>query len=165
MSKELKLFMMSGLPASGKSTLAKQLAEDYDAIIFSSDAYRKKITGSYKGNLRDGEVFSKLETDLFEMLFNKGKNVIYDACNMNSFFRKRIASWAKDDEETYNIKVKKVLYLFRIPVKQCLENNHKREYSCPEHLIIEWSGTRDLTVPKWEAEYWDDIIYVDKNNF
>ena len=39
------LYMMVGLPASGKSTYAKLLAEEVDGIIVSSDAIRKEWYG------------------------------------------------------------------------------------------------------------------------
>ena len=40
-----KLFLMIGLPASGKSTLAEQIAKSEDAEIVSSDNIRKELYG------------------------------------------------------------------------------------------------------------------------
>ena len=40
-----KLFMLVGLPASGKTTCGKRLAEVEDALIVSSDEIRKELLG------------------------------------------------------------------------------------------------------------------------
>ena len=45
--------MMVGLPGSGKSTIAKKLAEEYpNTCIFSSDAYREKYAEMKMINLK-----------------------------------------------------------------------------------------------------------------
>ena len=40
-----KFIMMCGLVASGKSTKAKELAKEYNATIYSSDALREEMFG------------------------------------------------------------------------------------------------------------------------
>ena len=57
MNKKPKLFLMVGLSASGKSTIAKGLAEDYKAVIVSSDAIREEICGNVSDQSKNEEVF------------------------------------------------------------------------------------------------------------
>ena len=37
--------MLVGLPASGKSTYAQELAKEYNSTVFSSDALRAELWG------------------------------------------------------------------------------------------------------------------------
>ena len=77
------LIVMVGLPGSGKSTIAKQLAEDNpNTLIFSSDAYREKICGDENDQSNNDLVFRTLHKDLREALL-LGKNCIFDAICWN----------------------------------------------------------------------------------
>ena len=41
---KIKLIMLIGAPASGKSTAAEKLAVKYDAVIISTDRYAPRLT-------------------------------------------------------------------------------------------------------------------------
>ena len=79
--------MMVGLPGSGKSTYAKQLSEETNAVICSSDTIREELYGDENSQDNNDEVFKILHSRIKENLKN-GKNVIYDATNINSKRRK-----------------------------------------------------------------------------
>ena len=67
MKSDVKLFCLVGLPASGKSTYAKKLSEQYNAKIHSSDALREELFG-------DVDAISKDKNDiLFEELHKRIK--------------------------------------------------------------------------------------------
>jgi len=55
-----KLIMMVGLPASGKSFVAEQLALKENATIHSSDSLRKELFGDVNVQDKNGEVFQEL---------------------------------------------------------------------------------------------------------
>ena len=75
--------MMVGLAASGKSTYAKKLANDTDAIILSSDAIRWELFGDETDQEHNQQVFQELHERAKECLCD-GRNVIYDATNISS---------------------------------------------------------------------------------
>lgn len=75
--------MMVGLPGSGKSTYAKELADEMRAIICSSDAIREELCGDENSQDKNEDVFKILHSRIKECL-RKGVNVIYDATNINS---------------------------------------------------------------------------------
>ena len=83
--------MMVGLPASGKSTYVKELAEEMRAVICSSDAIRKELCGDENSQDNNEEVFKLLHSRIKECL-KKGVNVIYDATNINSKRRRAFLS-------------------------------------------------------------------------
>lgn len=84
----LKLTVMVGLPASGKTTLSHDIAAKEGGIVLSSDAVRAELYGdeSIQGN--PATVFEHLHRKVFAAL-DAGINVIYDATNINS--KKRMA--------------------------------------------------------------------------
>ena len=75
--------MMVGLPRSGKSTYAKELADEISAVVCSSDAIRQELCGDENLQNKNEDVFRVLHRRIKEYL-RKGTNVIYDATNINS---------------------------------------------------------------------------------
>ena len=74
--------MMVGLPYSGKSCYAEKLKEEFNAVVHSSDAIREEILGDVQDQNNNGKVFDVLHRRVIEDLSN-GRNVIYDATNIN----------------------------------------------------------------------------------
>ena len=66
-----KLYMMIGLPASGKTTFANKISKSEGAIIVSSDAIRKELFGSEEKQQDNVLVFEKLEERLNQINFLK----------------------------------------------------------------------------------------------
>jgi len=77
-----KLIMMIGLPASGKSTIAKNISKSIEANIHSSDELRLEMYGSYNVFDKNSELFNKLHKRILNDLGNS-INVIYDATNLS----------------------------------------------------------------------------------
>ena len=123
-----KLFFMIGLPASGKSVKAKELAEKYDAKIHSSDELRIELFGNIQVQENNNELFEELHRRIKTDLLN-GINVIYDATNLNS---KRRRNFLK----TLNkVNVYKEAIVMATPYNVCIERNKNRDRQVPEHVI------------------------------
>lgn len=122
-----KLFMLVGLPASGKTTCGKMLAEAEDALIVSSDEIRKELLGDVNDQTQNGKVFEEVEKRIKEGLL-KG-NVIYDATNIN--YKKRRALLQRLNK----LEVEKIAVLVATPYEECLKRNNKRERKVPEEVI------------------------------
>ena len=82
------LVMMVGLPASGKSTIAHNLAKENNYIIFSSDELRVELYGDINDQNHNHDLFIELHKRIKTAL-KEGNNVIYDACNLSS--KRRVA--------------------------------------------------------------------------
>lgn len=139
--------MMVGLVASGKSTIAKELSIKHNAIIHSSDVIRKELFGSE--DIQDGNelVFQTLHKRIKQDLI-KGKNVIYDATNIN--YKKRKAFLSK----LRKINCLKECYLIATPYEKCLEQNNQRERKVPEYVIKRMY--KNIFIPQY-YEGWDAI--------
>ena len=145
-----KFFMITGLPGSGKSTKAQDLSKMYNAVIHSSDKIREELFGT--ADVQDGNdlVFQTLHKRVKSDL-RDGKNVIYDACNIN--YKRRMAFL----REIQKINCEKIAILMATPYKDCLENNLKRERKVPEEAIVRMY--KNFYIPQY-YEGWHDIQII-----
>lgn len=127
MSKQ-KVFVMVGLPASGKSTHAKKLSEDNDAEIFSSDAYRLKLLGDASNQSNNSLIFDTLYKDLKTAVLS-GKNVIFDATNISRKSRSRLF------QELCRIDCDIIAYVEATPFEICRKRDAERSRTVGEEVI------------------------------
>lgn len=83
-----KFYMMVGVPGSGKSTIAEEIALNEPAVIVSSDVVRGSLYGDESIQGDPAKVFRIVHENIKDYL-RKGCNVIMDATNINS--KKRAA--------------------------------------------------------------------------
>lgn len=76
------LYMMIGIPGSGKSTIARRLAKDYQAQIISSD-YVRKVNPNWAEEMIFPEVYRLIQENI------KNTNVIFDATNIDRLTRSK----------------------------------------------------------------------------
>lgn len=149
----MKLYMLIGLPASGKSTYALKLLElckklNEEAIIISSDEIRKEILGDVNDQTQNSLVFEEVEKRVLENL--KEHNVIYDATNINykrrMNFLKKVGNYCA-----------KIAILMATPYETCIERNNQRERKVPIEAIKRMY--HNFYVPQ-HYEGFDDINVV-----
>lgn len=144
-----KLFMMIGIPGSGKSHEADIIAKEHNAIIHASDRLREELFRDVNHVGDNGFLFNELHKRIQRDL-KAGKNVVYDATNINS--KKRI-SFLKSLKD---ISCEKIAILIMTPYEQCLKNNADRERSIPESVIEKMY--KNFQVPYYYEGF--DIIQV-----
>ena len=132
--------MMVGLVGSGKSTYAKQLSEETNAIVCSSDAIREELCGDENSQDNNDEVFKILHSRIKDNLKN-GKNVIYDATNINSKRRRAFLS------EIKNIPCVKKCVIMATPFEMCCIQNESRDRVVPYEVI-------ERMYKNWNTPYW-----------
>ena len=145
---------MCGLPASGKSTKAVELAKEYNANIHSSDEIRKELSGNANNQDINELVFSTLHNRIKEDLKHE-KSCIYDATNIHY---KRRAAFLR---ELNKIPCEKICVLMATPFEKCLENNTKREREVPIEVIERMYMNFDVP---YYYEGWNDIQIEYINN-
>lgn len=143
-----KFFMMCGLVGSGKSTHSKELAEEYNATIFSSDALREELFGNINNQEHNQEVFVELHRRIKTCL-QLGKSAIMDSTNLN--YKKRMAFL----QELKNIPCEKICIFMAVPYTECLKRNAERDRKVPEYAIERMY--RSIDIPYW-YEGWDKIV-------
>lgn len=160
-----KLFCMVGLSASGKSTVAKKLAKEYNCAIISSDDIRSEICNGNAGDQsKNEEIFKIFHKRIKENLL-KGKNVIADATNITMKSRRCLLNNVK------NISCYKIAYIIPKPVEQCIEDDIYREWPVSYHIIQKQimnfqipfveEGFDEIIIHKFENEYVNDVFVPD----
>lgn len=122
------LYYMVGIPASGKSTYAQILVRKEGAIWLSSDNIREELFGDESIQEDSSEVFTLMKERTIENLKN-GNNVVYDATNIYSEFRKK-------DCEAFRPYVDRIICEFiDTGLKEALYRNAIRSRFVPEKVI------------------------------
>lgn len=124
-----KLIIMSGLPASGKSTRAKELVEEYgNTVRINKDLLRTmlhfdKFTGNNEGHTRDAA------RKLADWFLLSGMNVIIDDTNLNP---STLQSW----KDLAKLHVAKLEYHdMETSVEECVKRDAIREKKVGQHVI------------------------------
>ena len=113
MSKEKStLHLMVGLPCSGKTTLARRLEIELDAIRFNADEWQIKLfLQEYDGSEEHDRIHNELELMLDEVAFKllpRGVSVILD-----------YGFWNREQREFYRAKARELGVDFRIHYCDC----------------------------------------------
>ena len=150
-----KLYIMVGISSSGKSTIAKQIAEKENCIIVSSDAIRTEICpGGVSDQSKNEEVFQIFHRRIKENLL-KGNNVITDATNITIKSRRAIFNLVKD------IDCEKIGYLVVKNIEDCIKDNKNSDrVAVPDEVI--YRQVKKFQIPFREEGY-DNIIIEDLN--
>lgn len=151
MKKMPNLYMMIGLPGSGKSYYARTLARDTKSSIVSSDTIRETMFGDVNDQEHNNEVFEEVHKRINAYL-KDGKDCIYDATNLSRKRRRGFLNTLGNYKD-----VKKIAVLMCTDIDICLKQNKQRDRNVPEDVIMRMF--RHLSFPKFD-EGFDEIITV-----
>lgn len=146
-----KLIVLVGLPASGKSSYAKQHLANENTIILSSDILRKELFGNECCQDNNELVFRTLYKRAKEELLNSN-NVVVDATNINMKARRNILS----NFSKMNIERKAIV--FATPLETCIERDRQRERTVGEDVIKKFLYNFEIPM---EYEGFDDIQIIE----
>ena len=138
------LYLLCGAPGCGKSTWAKQMAQN--AIHVSRDKIRFNL-------LNDNDDYFDKENEVFRIFvqtiqagLSNNNNMIADATHLNLASRQKLLSKLNLE----NVKV--IAVYFRVPLKTCLCRNEMRNgrVKVPEDVVMKFWNL--LTYPNLEVE-------------
>lgn len=134
-----KLYIMSGVPGSGKSTFANLYFPG--AVYVSRDEIRFNL-------VKENEEYFSREDEVYDTFINKikkalneNKDVIADATHLNQYSRLKLIKLSGVDPEKTEI----VVIFMRIPLKECIARNEKRK------------GTRSYVPPSVIAKMFKNL--------
>lgn len=124
-----ELFVMKGLPASGKSTLAEQmLIEKPNRVRINKDYLRNMLYGGkYSPELED--ILLDIRDSLIELYSSKGYDIIVDDTNLNPKHLERLSLLSE------NLKIQFNIIIMRTTLEECIERDSKRINSVGEKVI------------------------------
>ena len=136
----MKLYMMIGLPGSGKTAYAETLP----GFIHSWEKFKAKHS-----DFDDSQIRDLMDTSTEAALKAKA-NVVYDATNLSRKRRQHVLNIAK------KLGAKTIAVLMLMPIENCIENNSSRANPVPEEEILRLARTFNVpTIPEF-----DDIKVV-----
>ena len=152
----VQIIVMVGIQGSGKSTKARELSEDINAVILSSDEIRK-----YNPSWDNNKVFEYLYKEMNNYV-KDGKNIIIDATNTTLQSRKAIFNNLKfrADVQIYAwvMNTSYAECVSRVMARNKKENTHK----VPIEVIKRYRDS--FQIPLVE-EGFDDVVMNTYNSF
>lgn len=115
-----KIIILKGLPASGKSTKAKELIESYGNCVRINKDLLRTMLHFDKFNFKNEELTQEASKVLAKTYLNEGVNVIIDDTNLNP---KVVQSWVDLAKET---KSKIEYHDIKTPYLECISRDTQR---------------------------------------
>lgn len=154
------LFIMVGIPGSGKSFIANAFSKTVTSVVVSRDSIRYSL-------LKEGDEYFAKEKQVFaayikeiQKHIDNGEMVFADATHLNESSRHKLISNLRLKKEDYVIPV-----VIETPLEKCLERNARRtgRERIPESVIEDMFMS--LTNPAKDSpemvERYNDILYMD----
>ena len=125
----MKLLLLRGIPASGKTTFAKELVrKDGNWVRVNKDDLRNMLNGGKWSSGRERRVV-ELERRLVTEALEDGKNVVVDDTNLNTAHRRYFKGLAESYNADFEIKK------FGTPLEECIKRDNARPNGVGETVI------------------------------
>lgn len=162
------LTFMVGCPASGKSTVAKEIAKKTGAEIVSTDETRRVLFSDENCQDNPRRVFETAHKKIAMLLAIDNKDVVFDATNLHKKDREAAIARVKHlaSSHGYQLDIKLRAVLVRADVETCLERNAKRSRHVPEDRIRKmWQASQSVTEKALKEEGFEvEIVNNSRNN-
>ena len=148
-----KIILTTGLPGSGKSTWAKQHAEQFngDVLLTSRDDIRAMLGFGPIGSSDKEEIVSKVQDDIIVRAIKSGKGIIVHDTNLNKKSPTRIKKLLDGDVEFL------IADFTTVPVAVCIERDAQRANPVGETVIKNMA--RQLQKPwRLTPEFMNDVV-------
>jgi predicted kinase len=145
---------MIGLPSSGKSFIAKNIAKENNAIIISSDSIREQLFGDLKEQEHNDEVFKIFHSRIKSLLIQK-RNVIADATNLTIKDRKSFFN------TLFKVDCDIIACVIARRTEECIESNKNRENPVPEYVIYRMQSR--FQIPFFNEGFKEIIVYYNND--
>jgi len=97
------LIIVCGLPGTGKTTLAKRIADETKSFLLNTDIIRKKVIYDPDYTEREKEMIYNLLFEMAEKFLLTGKNVVLDGTFYKKELRERAKEIAKKTKNKFRI--------------------------------------------------------------
>lgn len=144
------MYMMIGIPGSGKSTEAKRLGKSLGIPVISSDEIRKDLTGSEEDFSMDKEIWTSVIPRRLRSALKEG-DVVFDATNLRVRGRNTIRRSIGTEHSCCAV-------YMDTPLEVCIKRQEARERKVPRERIEEMHSA---LVPPTVSEGFDYVLVVE----
>lgn len=124
----IKILLLKGLPASGKSTYAKQLEKEHGFVRISKDDIRKTIKNY---NIKKESRVVVVRNKAIRAALAENKNVVIDDTNLNPIHEKNISKIAEEFGADFEINDS----FLEVSVEECIKRDLARPNSVGQNVI------------------------------
>lgn len=125
----MKILMLCGLPASGKSTYSRELCDNGWARI-NKDDIRAMINNSHWSKENEKQVI-EVRDSLIKQYIKAGYDVVVDDTNLDAKHETRLRELSQELETDFEVK------FFDVSVKECIHRDALREKSVGKKVILD----------------------------
>ncbi len=156
--KSKTLWLIAGVPGSGKSTFLANRFNEPNMKIISRDAIRFKLLGDEDTYFKNEDTVWNMYVDAIKDSLQENKHTIIDATHLNERSRNKILNRLNLDGVDIN-----VIY-FKVPLNVCIDRNSQRTGRAfvPTDAITKMYAS--YRYPNFNEKYhYNRIIEVDEN--
>lgn len=150
---KLKMVMLKGLPASGKSSLAKMLAESGYYRV-NKDDIREMLFGEHYKRKHEKQVIWTRDA-MIRAALGHGKSVVVDDTNFNPVHEKALRKMAQEFNAEFEVNDS----FLKVPVEECIRRDLKRSKPVGERVIRSMYH-QYIKSPENAPEYDEELPYV-----
>lgn len=141
----MKIYIMCGLPGSGKSTKAKELVND-NTIIVNKDSIRQMLFGSYDYKPKFENLVKDTVEEIIMLCVDYNTSFIIDETNIKKEKRKQLVFLINQLVDINTTNITDIVFIY------CSENKNNLEYRMKE--------------PKTQSrKIWEKVITSMKKDF
>ncbi|WP_444997399.1 AAA family ATPase [Aliikangiella sp. IMCC44359] len=121
------LIILCGPSGSGKSTWTKSYCQDF--VLISLDEIRKEVNGNRTSQKKRGQIL-QLAKERLKACLRKKQDVVWDATNLRSDYRKILCDLGRD----YHALVSMIVFV--LPESDIFKGNKSRDFVVPEEILL-----------------------------
>lgn len=162
MKENQKVYWLSGLPASGKSTFALDLVKNSNGQVkrVNKDNLRLMLDGGVWSKERE-KLINKIQDEMIHTFLCEGYSVVCDNTNFVPSHLDRTKEIIKHVEEIKSVKIEVVEKFFDTPILECIERDAKRGDASVGAEVIYRMWNRYLKKPNPSHKNGDKYLIFD----
>ena len=150
------LHLMVGLPCSGKTTRARQLEKQYNALLLTPDVWHLKLFGNDVGTKyheKNHEVVESIMWDHAKRVLKLGVDVILD-----------FGFWGKEEREKFRNRAKELgvgfkIHYMDVPVKELYKRLEKRNKKASDEIFMISKEEMERFISIFQPPTIDELYY------
>lgn len=156
--KSKTLWLIAGVPGSGKSTFLANHTNNSKAKIISRDAIRFKLLGDGDAYFKNEDTVWNMYVDAIKNSLQENEHTVLDATHLNERSRNKILDRLNLDDVNIN-----VIY-FKVPLNVCIDRNSQRTGRAHVPTDVITKMYTSYRYPTFNEKYhYNRILEVDEN--